>query len=57
MVRFMAQPRPNERANANISLPGGELVPVLGVGTWNMGEKRNKRADEIDALQMAVDQG
>ena len=40
-----------------ISLPGGELVPVLGVGTWNMGEKRKKRADEIDALQMAVDLG
>jgi diketogulonate reductase-like aldo/keto reductase len=40
-----------------ISLPDGELVPVLGIGTWNMGEKRKKRTDEIAALQMAVDLG
>jgi diketogulonate reductase-like aldo/keto reductase len=38
-------------------LPDGELVPVLGIGTWNMGEKRKKRTDEIAALQMAVDLG
>ena len=30
---------------------------MLGIGTWNMGEKRKKRADEIAALQMAVDLG
>jgi len=40
-----------------ISLPGGELVPVLGIGTWNMGEKRKNRTEEIAALQMAVDLG
>jgi diketogulonate reductase-like aldo/keto reductase len=40
-----------------IPLPGGERIPVLGIGTWNMGEKRRKRADEIAALQMAVDLG
>ena len=40
-----------------IPLPGGERIPVLGIGTWNMGEKRQKRADEIAALQMAVDLG
>jgi diketogulonate reductase-like aldo/keto reductase len=38
-------------------LPTGETVPVLGIGTWNMGEKRQQRADEIAALQMAVDLG
>ena len=40
-----------------VALPGGERIPVLGIGTWNMGDKRSKRADEIAALQMAVDLG
>jgi len=40
-----------------IALPGGERIPVLGIGTWNMGEKRQKRADEIAALQTAIDLG
>jgi diketogulonate reductase-like aldo/keto reductase len=40
-----------------VPLPGGERVPVLGIGTWNMGEKRSRRADEISALQTAIDLG
>ena len=40
-----------------IALPGGGTVPALGIGTWNMGDSRQKRADEIAALQMAVDLG
>lgn len=40
-----------------VALPDGERIPVLGIGTWNMGEKRAKRTDEIAALQMAVDLG
>ncbi len=40
-----------------IMLPGGEPVPVLGIGTWNMGERRRKRAEEMAALQMAIDLG
>lgn len=40
-----------------IALPDGETIPVLGIGTWNMGETRRKRADEIAALQMAADLG
>ena len=40
-----------------IALPDRETIPVLGVGTWNMGENRRKRADEIAALQLAVDLG
>ena len=35
-----------------IALPGGERIPVLGIGTWNMGERRQTRADEIAALQL-----
>ena len=40
-----------------VALPGAERVPALGIGTWNMGEKRSRRAHEIAALQMAVDVG
>lgn len=40
-----------------IALPDGETIPVLGIGTWNMGEKRRKRADETAALQLAADLG
>src|SRR5688572_5445580 len=40
-----------------IALPGGETIPAFGIGTWNMGEKRQKRADEVAALQVAIDLG
>ena len=40
-----------------LELPGGDRIPVLGVGTWNMGEKRSRRPEEMAALQMAVDLG
>jgi diketogulonate reductase-like aldo/keto reductase len=40
-----------------ITLPGGEAIPALGQGTWGMAERPRKRADEIAALQMAVDLG
>jgi diketogulonate reductase-like aldo/keto reductase len=38
-------------------LPSGEAVPILGQGTWNMGEERRRRADEIAALRAGVDLG
>jgi diketogulonate reductase-like aldo/keto reductase len=40
-----------------IALPSGEAVPVLGQGTWGMGEKRNRRVDEIAALRLGLDLG
>ena len=40
-----------------VTLPGGEAIPVLGVGTWGMAERPRHRRDEIAALQMAVDLG
>jgi diketogulonate reductase-like aldo/keto reductase len=38
-------------------LPSGEAVPVLGQGTWRMGEGLRRRADEIAALRLGLDLG
>jgi diketogulonate reductase-like aldo/keto reductase len=40
-----------------VEIPGGEKVPALGQGTWKMGERRDRRAAEIAALQMGVELG
>jgi diketogulonate reductase-like aldo/keto reductase len=40
-----------------ITLPSGESVPALGQGTWNMGDDRGKRAEEIAALRLGLDLG
>jgi len=39
------------------TLPGGETVPVLGQGTWRMGEDPNKRKDEVAALRAGIELG
>jgi diketogulonate reductase-like aldo/keto reductase len=38
-------------------LPSGEAVPVLGLGTWGMGEQPETRQDEIDAIRFGIDVG
>ena len=40
-----------------VTLPGGEIVPALGQGTWKMGERRDRRADEIAALRAGIEAG
>ena len=40
-----------------VRLPDGEAVPVLGQGTWGMGENRSRRADEAAALRHGLDLG
>ncbi|WP_018234512.1 aldo/keto reductase [Ensifer sp. BR816] len=39
------------------TFPDGRKVPVLGQGTWRMGENRTKAADEIRSLQLGLDLG
>jgi len=39
------------------SFPSGRQVPVLGQGTWNMGEKASQRKDEVRALQLGLELG
>ena len=36
-------------------LPGGEELPLLGQGTWRMGEDRDKRRAEVDALRTGIE--
>ncbi|MGY2895920.1 aldo/keto reductase [Deinococcus sp. UYEF24] len=40
-----------------ISLPDGTRVPVLGQGTWNMGDDPGRRSEELRALQTGLDLG
>ena len=34
-----------------IELPSGQAIPILGMGTWAMGEKRQHRQAEVKALR------
>jgi diketogulonate reductase-like aldo/keto reductase len=38
-------------------LPAGDRIPVLGQGTWHMGEDRRRHADEVAALKLGIDLG
>ena len=40
-----------------VTLPSGEKVPALGLGTWNIGDDRSSRTAEIAALQLGLDLG
>ena len=40
-----------------LQLPGGEAVPVLGQGTWGMGEDTRRRGAEAAALRHGLDLG
>ncbi|MBW4680802.1 MAG: aldo/keto reductase [Microcoleus vaginatus WJT46-NPBG5] len=40
-----------------LKLPSGQLIPVLGMGTWQMGENTRNRQNEIDALRHGLDLG
>src|SRR5437870_11670890 len=40
-----------------VTLPDGERVPVLGQGTWRMGENTRTHEDEIAALRLGIELG
>jgi diketogulonate reductase-like aldo/keto reductase len=40
-----------------IRLRNGDVVPVLGQGTWNMGESAARAATEVRALQLGLELG
>lgn len=41
----------------HVRLPGGDKVPVLGLGTWGMGEARSRGPDMVAALALGIDLG
>jgi Aldo/keto reductases, related to diketogulonate reductase len=47
----------HQRAMKTIALSDGEHVPVLGQGTWRMGENTRARKDEVAALRLGIDLG
>ena len=40
-----------------LALPDGEKVPVLGLGTWMMGDRSSRGKDVEDALRLGLDLG
>ena len=40
-----------------VALPDGKRVPVLGQGTWRMGESKSARAREVAALRLGIELG
>lgn len=40
-----------------VKLPSGATIPVLGQGTWQMGETAQQRSVETDALRLGIDLG
>ncbi len=41
----------------SLNLPSGATIPVLGQGTWRMGENPQARSQEIAALKFGIDLG
>jgi diketogulonate reductase-like aldo/keto reductase len=40
-----------------VSLPDGDTVPALGLGTWYLGEQPSRRATELAALRTGIESG
>ncbi|WP_116135574.1 aldo/keto reductase [Trinickia diaoshuihuensis] len=45
------------RDDTFVTLPDGERIARLGQGTWEMGERPERRAAEIDALRAGIELG
>jgi len=40
-----------------VTLPSGERVPALGLGTWKMAADPRQRAEEVATIRLALDRG
>ena len=40
-----------------VTLNTGDKVPVLGLGTWRMGERKSERAAEVAAVKLGLELG
>ena len=40
-----------------VAVSDGERVPVLGQGTWRMGESKSARVREVAALRLGIELG
>jgi diketogulonate reductase-like aldo/keto reductase len=41
----------------SVTLKSGDKVPVLGLGTWRMGERRSERTAEVAAIRLGLELG
>src|SRR5258708_1610496 len=46
-----------ERQMRTVTLKTGDKVPVLGLGTWRMGERKSERAAEVKAVKLGLELG
>jgi diketogulonate reductase-like aldo/keto reductase len=50
-------PQDMSRSIRRVKLPSGATMPVLGLGTWRMGERARDRAKDVAALRLGLDLG
>ena len=48
---------PSPRRPPKVTLPSGERLPALGLGTWRLGERRRQRDEEIATIRFAIELG
>ena len=41
----------------SVTFPGGMCLPALGMGTWALGDRAERRAQEIASLRLGLDRG
>lgn len=46
-----------EDIQKTVKLKNGTELPALGMGTWNIGDRRDRRSDEIASLRAGIDLG